>query len=159
MCVTVSYSIGELIASISIVENDNFDYHISNINADNFHTKLLNAYRKFNATQFDVQCMDDAASESKQLKVQQIDSVKTSEIYQISSGNANAIILWFINGEIESRRYDTQNHQIHSDQKQFNQITSVSTESFGQNSLVAICWHMYATHRPNTIIAVASIYR
>lgn len=102
--------------------------------------------------------MDVAAdSESQQLKVHQIDAEKTSEIYKITSGYANAIILWYINGEIESRWYDTQMHD--SCTRAFTNVTSVAVKKFATNKFVTVCWHSNPTGRPNTVTGFASIYR
>lgn len=103
--------------------------------------------------------MDIADSESQQLKVQQIDSENASEIFKITSGFANAIILWFNNGEIESRWYETQNHQTHTDRRQFHQITSIAAKKFAAHTFVAICWHLNPSGQPGSVKGVASIYR
>ncbi|XP_055320364.1 uncharacterized protein LOC129577415 [Sitodiplosis mosellana] len=122
-------------------------------------------YRKFNATQFDVQCMDVVAdSESKQqqqlMKVHQIDVKKTSEIYKIASGYANAIILWYINGEIESRWYDTQNRKADSCIRLFTNVTAVAVKQFDKNKFVTVCWHSNPIDgRADTIRGFASVYR
>lgn len=123
-----------------------------------FDFALLTHYRKFNATQFNVYCMDVVTDgESKQLKVHQIDAANASEIYKITSGYANAVILWFINGEIESRRYDTRHEQTDSCIRKFSNITSVTVKEFNTHKLAAICWH--SNDNWNTVKGFASIFR
>ncbi|XP_031630094.1 uncharacterized protein LOC116345133 [Contarinia nasturtii] len=114
-------------------------------------------YKKFNATQYIVYCMDVVTDgESKQLKVHQIDVANASEIYKITSGYANAVILWFINGEIESRQYDTQHGQTESCFRKFSNVTSVAVKEFSTQKLMAVCWH---SHDSNMVNGFVSIYR
>lgn len=100
-------------------------------------------------------------SESQQLKVHQIESDETSEIfYKITGGNANAIIFWFMSGEIESRWYDTQNQRTASQRQQFYNITYVAAaKKPGEKSFIAISMHLDAFNRPNAIDAIVSVYR
>lgn len=111
--------------------------------------------RKYNATQFEVYCMDIVESEKQQINVHQIDSQNTSEIVKLISGYTNSLILWFENDEIESRWYNAQSHQITSDRKQFYNVTSLAAEQFDANNFVAVCMR----HRSNTTKALIRIYR
>lgn len=104
-------------------------------------------------------CIDVIDSESQQLTVQQYDAVNASEIYKIISRYANAMILWFINGEIESRWYDTQNHFEYSIRSQFNNVTSVAAGQFDDKAFLAISTHFEPANRTNIIEAMIHIYR
>lgn len=103
--------------------------------------------------------MDIVDSEKQQLHVHQIETEKTSAVFKIISGYANALILWFANDEIESRWYDTQNHQFSSDRMQFVNVTSVDAKQFEANRFVAVCMNQSPNDRPSTIRGLIKIYR
>lgn len=93
------------------------------------------------------------------LNIHHINSEKTSEIYQIISKHSNVMILWYMNGEIESRWYDTQNHLVYSDRKQFYNVTSVAAKKFDNRAFLAVCMHLSSIDRPNIIDGIITIYR
>lgn len=104
--------------------------------------------------------MDVIDSESQQLSVKRVDAENaTSEIYKIISGYENAIILWYINGEIESRWYDTRNDIEHSDHGQFDNVTSIASKRFGNKAFVAVSMHLDPTEHTNFIEGIIRIYR
>lgn len=94
------------------------------------------------------------------MKVHQIDAEKMSEIYKIASGYANAIILWYINGEIESRWYDTQNQSTNSCIRSFTNVTAIAAKQFATHKFVTVCWHSVpADDDTDTVRGYASVYR
>lgn len=122
-------------------------------------------FRKVNATRFSVHCMDHTDIESEKMSVHQIDVQNETNgmFYEITDGGMNTLILWFMNGIIESQSYETQDHFGYSIRKQFNNVTSVAVgkKTLGEKSFMAISMHMDmdVLDGSSATSAIISIYR